>query len=101
MNLIRAAADAGCGVYAYIGIAALLISALLMAGYLILPAFRAWIPAEDNQAAFTEKDRDPGWRMLTVLAVLCLAMLVLGCCAVPVMNALETLIAGGTGGGMI
>ena len=101
MNLIRAAADAGCGVYAYIGIAALLISALLMAGYLVLPAFRAWIPAEDNQAAFTEKDRDPGWRMLTVLAVLCLAMLVLGCCAVPVMNALETLIAGGTGGGMI
>ena len=39
--------------------------------------------------------------MLTVLAVLCFAMLVLGCCAVPVMNALETLIAGGTGGGMI
>ena len=101
MNLIRAAADAGCGVYAYIGIAVLLISALLMAGYLVLPAFRAWIPQEGTEAAFTDKDRDPGWRMLTVLAVLCLAMLVLGCCSVPVMNALEALTAGGTGGGMI
>ena len=101
MNLIRAAVDSGCGIYAYIGIAVLLCSALLMAGYLILPSVRAWIPRSEPQPVFTERDRDPGWRMLTVLAVLCIAMLALGCCSVPVMNTLEALIAGGTGGGMI
>ena len=72
-----------------------------MAGYLILPSVRAWIPRSEPQPVFTERDRDPGWRMLTVLAVLCVAMLALGCCSVPVMNMLEALIAGGTGGGMI
>ena len=77
--------------------AVLLISALLMAGYLVLPAFRAWIPQEGTEAAFTDKDRDPGWRMLTVFAVLCLAMLALGCASGPVMNALGNL-TGGTGG---
>ena len=101
MNLIRAAVDSGCGIYAYIGIAVLLCSALLMAGYLILPSVRAWIPRSEPQPVFTERDRDPGWQMLTVLAVLCIAMLALGCCSVPVMNTLEALIAGGTGGGMI
>ena len=101
MNLIRAAADSGCGIWAYAGIAALLCSALLMAGYLILPSVRAWIPGNEPMQEFTPQDRDPGWRMLTVLAVLCLAMLALGCCSVPVMNTLETLLAGGTGGGMI
>ena len=98
MNLIRAAADADCGIYGWLGIGALLISALLTAGYLILPTVRAWIRREDAPAA--PAGRDPGWCMVTVLAVLCLAMLALGCCSVPVMNALETLTAGGTGGGM-
>lgn len=100
MNLIRAAGEVG-GVYASFGIGALLLSALLMAGYLILPSVRAWIPAEDAKQLFTEKDRDPGRRMLAVLAILCITMLALGCCSVPVMNALEALVAGGTGGGAV
>ena len=101
INLMRAAADAGRSLYTWLGIGSLLVSALLTAGYLILPSFRAWIVREGPQETFTERDRDPGWRMLAVLAVLCLAMLALGCCSVPVMNALEALAAGGMGGGTI
>ena len=97
MNLISAAADAGCGIWGYLGIGALLVSALVTAAYLILPAMRAWTPRNEAKPAFTERDRDPGWRMLTVFAVLCIAMLVLGCVSGPVMNALANL-TGGTGG---
>ena len=97
MNLIGAAADAGCGIWAYLGIGALLVSALVTAAYLILPAARAWIPRNKSQPDFTERDRDPGRRMLTVFAVLCIVMLMLGCASGPVMNALGTL-TGGTGG---
>ena len=101
INLMRAAADAGRSLYTWLGIGSLLVSALLTAGYLILPSFRAWIVRDGPQETFTDRDRDPGWRMLAVLAVLCLAMLALGCCSVPVMNALEALAAGGMGGGTI
>ena len=97
MNLIGAAADAGRGIWAYAGIGALLASALLTAAYLILPSVRAWILREGPQPVFTERDRDPGWRMLAVFAVLCAAMILLGCVSGPVMNALESL-TGGTGG---
>ena len=67
------------------------------AAYLILPSVRAWILREGPQPAFTERDRDPGWRMLAVFAVLCAAMILLGCVSGPVMNALE-ILTGGTGG---
>ena len=98
MNLIRAAADADCGAYAMIGAGALLVSALFTAAYLIIPAVRAWILPAGVQPVFTDRDRDPGWRILTVLGVLCLAMLVLGIGSAPVIHALESLISGGTGG---
>ena len=98
ISLISAAADAGCGIWAYIGIGALLISALLTAAYLILPSIRAWIVREGQQEAFTARDRDPGWRILTVLAVLCLIMLILGTASDPVMNVLGVLTAGKGGG---
>jgi len=98
MNLIRAAAGASCGVYAYIGIAALLLSALLTAGYLILPCIRAWMPREGKQPALTGADRDPGRRMLAVLGTLCLAMLVMGLCSGPIVDTLKNLLAAGVGG---
>ena len=101
MNLISAAADADCGAYAYVGIGALLVSALFMAGYLILPSIRAWITRDEAKPAFTEKDRDPGWRMLAVLGTLCLTMLALGLCSATAVDILKNLLAGGTGGGTL
>ena len=95
INLIRAAAYSDSGVLAMTGIAALLLSALMTAGYLILPVIRAWAGNGGTAPVFTERDHDPGWRMQAVLAVLCAAMLALGVCAVPVMNALNAMIAAG------
>ena len=89
-RLIRGNNDAGI----YTGFE---VSALVTAAYLILPSVRAWILREEPQPAFTQRDKDPGWRMLAVFAVLCLAMLALGCASGPVMNALGNLTCG-TGG---
>ena len=95
INLIRAAADSDCGAYGIAGIAALLLSALLTAGYLILPSIRAWIGNGEAEAAPAGRESDPGWRMQCALAVLCAAMLALGVCAVPVLDALNSMIAAG------
>ena len=48
-----------------------------------------------EEKVFTEKDKDPGARMLVPFAVLVAAMLILGIHAEPLMNTLERLIAGG------
>ena len=95
INLIRAVADSDCGAYGIAGIAALLLSALLTAGYLILPSIRAWIGNGEAEAALAGRESDPGWRMQCALAVLCAAMLALGVCAVPVLDALNSMIAAG------
>ena len=95
INLIRAAADSDCGAYGIAGIAALLLSALLTAGYLILPSIRAWIGNGEAEAVPAGRKSDPGWRMQCALAVLCAAMLALGVCAVPVLDALNSMIAAG------
>ena len=95
INLIRAAADSDCGAYGIAGIAALLLSALLTAGYLILPSIRAWIGNGEAEAALAGRESDPSWRMQCALAVLCAAMLALGVCAVPVLDALNSMIAAG------
>lgn len=101
MNLLRAAAEADCGVYGMIGMAALLLSALVTAAYLLLPAARVWIPRKEPETRFTDRDQDPGWRMLTAFGVLCVTMILLGCCAGPVMNILENLLAGALGGNAV
>ena len=94
MNLLHAAADAG-GRFAMAGIAALLLSAILTAAYLLPMTIRAFLVTPEDAASFTGRDRDPGPRMLIPFAVFSAAMLVLGTHAVPLMNALERLITGG------
>lgn len=93
MNLMNAAAADGSG-FAVAGIAALLVSALLTAAYLIPMSVRAFVPHDGAELQFTEKDKDPGLRMLIPFAVLCAAMLVFGICASPLMRVLETVAAG-------
>lgn len=92
MNLINAAAAEGSG-FALAGIIALLVSALLTGAYLIPMSVRAFVPREGAELSFTEKDRDPGLRMLIPFAVLCAAMLVFGVHASPLMQVLEELAA--------
>lgn len=95
MNLINAAAEAEYSGYAMFGIIALLISALLTAAYLLPMSVRAFIVREGVQPEFTDKDKDPGLRMLVPFAILCIVMVIFGFSASPLMAALERLIAGG------
>ena len=94
MNLLHAAADLGSPL-AMAGIAALLLSAVLTAAYLIPMTVRAFLVNTETSPSFTEKDKDPGARMLVPFAVLVAAMLILGIHAEPLMDALERLITGG------
>ena len=94
MNLLHAAADLGSPL-AMVGIAALLLSAVLTAAYLIPMTIRAFLVNTEASPSFTEKDKDPGARMLVPFAVLVAAMLILGIHAEPLMNALERLITDG------
>ena len=91
LNLINAAAECG-GAFAMGGIVALLLSALLTAAYLLPMSFRAFLPREGTELSFTERDRDPSWRMLLPFVLLCLTLLALGMNATPVMNALTALL---------
>ena len=93
MNLLVSAAEKGGG-FAMAGMIALLLSAILTAAYLLPMTVRAFLVSSEASLSFTEKDHDPGLRMLIPFAVLCAAMLVLGIHAAPVMNALESLITG-------
>ena len=77
------------------GIAALLLSAVLTAAYLIPMTVRSFLVNTEVSPSFTEKDKDPGARMLVPFAVLVAAMLILGIHAEPLMDALERLITGG------
>ena len=93
-NLLTAAALLGDR-WAIPGIVALLLSALLTAAYLLPMGIRAFILPDEASPAFTDKDRDPGLRMLVPFAVLVLAMLLLGFRASPLVSALESLVTGG------
>ena len=93
MNLLTAAVEQGSAT-AMLGIAALMISALLTGAYLLPLAVRAFVPRKGAELVFTEKDRDPGLRMLVPFAILCLAMVIFGIHSAPLMHALEALVTG-------
>ena len=94
MNLLNAAAAFG-GKYAFTGVIALLLSALLTAAYLLPMSLRAFLPGKGIAVCYTEKDRDPGLCMAIPFVVLCMVMVFCGVCAGPFMNRLQSLIMGG------
>ena len=93
INLLHAAADLE-DPFAMAGIAALLLSAVLTAAYLIPMTVRSFLINTEASPSFTDQDKDPGLRMLVPFAVLVAAMLMLGIHGEPVMDALECLITG-------
>ncbi|MBR6414076.1 MAG: proton-conducting membrane transporter [Oscillospiraceae bacterium] len=84
--LLTAAAEAGTPL-AYVGAGALLLSALLTAIYMLIPAVRAWFPRRDAELFAPETTREADWRMLVPFVILTLALLVLGLYAAPIVNA--------------
>ena len=64
------------------GIAVLLISAVLTAVYMLVPAFSAFfMPLDEN--GLEDRSYDPGWQMKLPLLILCVLMLVLAVASAP------------------
>jgi len=69
---------------AFVGVGALLISALLTAIYMLSIVVRAFFPARDFDYAAVEGMEDPNWYMLLPLFLFALAILFLGMYSAPV-----------------
>ncbi len=76
-NLATAALAEG-GLFPVLGVAALLISAMLTAAYLFTPVVNAFFPPENRGRHGLEQAQDPNWLMKLPFFVLMAAMLALG-----------------------
>ena len=85
-QLLLAAADAGTAV-SYVGIGALLISALLTAIYMFTVVSRAWFPGRDRDLSGIAGVREADWRMSLPHLILAAGCLVFGCWTGPVLDA--------------
>ncbi|MBO4299535.1 MAG: proton-conducting membrane transporter [Clostridia bacterium] len=92
-NIATAAAEAG-GLWAYIGIAALIVSAVLTAVYLLTIAVTAVFMPPGDSAEIPARCLDPGWRMKLPLAVLTAVVVILGVASVPLVRFLNGVAAG-------
>ena len=87
-NLAKAAVDSGMPL-AYVGVAALLISALLTAIYMMSIVVRAYLPGKDFDYETIRGVKDPGWMMLAPLLVFVVFMFVFGLHSAPVIRLME------------
>lgn len=89
-NLAKAAVEDGTTL-AVIGIAALLISALLTAIYMITVSVRAFFPGKNFDYSKLEGVKDPGFQMLVPLVIFVIMMFIFGLYSRPVIAALTEL----------
>lgn len=82
-NIAQAAVESG-NVLAYVGIGALLISALLTAIYMLTIVVRAFLPAKEFDYGTIAQVKDPSWKMCLPLLLFAVAIVVLGLCFAPV-----------------
>lgn len=75
--LLTAAVEAASPL-AYVGLGALLLSALLTAVYMLTPAVRAWFPRQGERAPGLERVREADWSMTLPFLLLSAALLLLG-----------------------
>lgn len=92
-NLMSAAAHTG-DVLCYLGIGALLISALLTAIYMLQVVVRAYFPEQGFREESVEKYHDPSWKMTVPLVIFILLMGYLGLFSQRIMQLL-TLVSEG------
>ncbi len=76
------------------GVVVLLISAVLTAIYMVVPAFSAYTLPLNPVSGLEERSYDPGWRMKLPLALLCLVMLALVFFSAPLTGYLAQVAAG-------
>lgn len=91
-NLAKAAA-ASENPLGYLGVAALLVSALLTAIYMMTISLRAFFPGRDFDYNMISDVEDPNWMMILPLVIFVIAMFVFGLHSEPVITALESIAA--------
>lgn len=91
-NLVKAAVESNEPL-SYLGVAALMISALLTAIYMLTITVRAFFPGRDFDYNAISDVEDPSWMMLVPLALFVVAMLVFGLYPQPVIRGLESIAA--------
>ena len=82
-NLTAAAVESG-NVLAYVGVACLLLSALLTAIYMLSVVSRAFFPSRREEAL--ETSSDPSWQMCLPLLVCAAATVIFGFCSEPLVD---------------
>lgn len=92
-NLANAAVESG-NVLAYVGIAALLISALLTAIYMMSIVARAFFPRNNFDYQTIEKIKDPGWKMCLPLLVCAAGTIALGLFSGPLVQFFRDVASG-------
>lgn len=90
--LTKAAISSGT-VLGYVGVAALLISALLTALYMMNISVRAFAPGKDFDYDAVTGVEDPNWLMLLPLTLFVIGMVILGLYPAPVIRLLEAVTA--------
>ena len=92
-NIATAAADLETPV-AFVGICALIISAILTAIYLFTVVIHAYLPGEDFDYSTIDDVQDPTNFMKVPLIILCVAMLVFGLFSQPLMDFFRNVATG-------
>jgi len=92
-NLANAAVESE-NVLAYVGIAALLVSALLTAIYMLNVVVRAFFPKQGFTYDFISDAKDPTWKMCLPLIACAGATIVLGLFSTSLIQFLENVVAG-------
>lgn len=86
--LAKAAVESG-NLLAYAGVAALLISALLTALYMLNIVVRAFFPGKDFDYEGIGRVEKPGWKMLVPLWIFAGMIICFGLCSGPIVRILE------------
>ena len=92
-NLAVAAVESG-DIACYIGIGALLVSALLTAIYMLQIVIRAFFPEKGFNYSTLERFHDPGWKMMLPLMVFVILMVYFGLFGNDIVNLLKDVADG-------
>ena len=93
--MIGSASVEGGYIMGYIGVAAILISAVLTAIYLMSVSFFMYFrPLEDTEGLVAGKNYDPTWKMKLPLAILSIAIVLCGIFSNDIISMLSA-VAGG------
>ena len=87
------AAVASENLLAWVGVGALLISALLTAIYMLTISVRAFFPGKDFDGQTLPDVKDPNWMMMVPLAVFIVAIVIFGLHPQPFIALLENVVA--------